>query len=380
MIDKAGIYVHFPFCIKKCLYCGFYSIPHNNELENKYIDCLIKEIYLQKNLAKNLHFGSIYLGGGTPSLMSNGNRKNLMFEIFKNFKIKNNAEITIEVNPASVNDQQIKKIGSSKINRISLGIQSFDDSILNYLGRPHTSKDAVKTYNSFLNEGFANINCDLIFAIPGQTMDQWKNSLRQLINLSQKHISLYSFSFDKGTYFTKCYQDGKISPIAEDIECAMYEYAIKFLSDNGYIHYEISNFALPGFESNHNKLYWKNNSYIGLGAAAFSYVNQQRYSAVDNVNEYIKFLKNNKKPYNYSEILDDEKSLRETAALNLRLIKEGINLKKLQTRYKNLKVIEILKKQLDKLVEEGLLVTTGDNYILTPRGVLVADETASCIV
>jgi len=380
MTDKVGIYVHFPFCIKKCLYCGFYSITHNNELENKYLNYLIKEISFQKKGAHNLNCGSIYLGGGTPSLMSTENLKNLMENIFKNFKITNNSEITLEVNPASVNDKKIREIASLKINRISLGIQSFDDNILQYIGRPHTSNDAVETYNTFINEGFTNISADLIFAIPGQTMEQWKKSLSQMINLSPKHISLYSFSFDKGTYFTKCFQKGKIIPTHENLESKMYEYAINFLSDNGYIHYEISNFALPGFESNHNTLYWKNYSYVGLGASAVSYINKKRYSAVNDVHEYIKFLKNNQKPYNYSEILDDEKSLRETAALNLRLIKKGISLKSLQARYKNINVKKLLKTQLDKLIADGLLVAIDENYMLTPKGILLADDAASCIV
>ncbi len=306
----------------------------------------------------------------------------LIFEaIFDKFSLSEKPEITIEVNPASVSIENIHELASLPINRISLGIQSFNDDMLVYLGRPHTATDAYNTYNAFRESGFESISCDLIFAIPGQSMNDWKTNVSEMIKLHPEHISLYAFSFDKDSYFTQQYNQGKLSSIDESLEHDMYEYAINTLCANGYDHYEISNFALPGYASRHNRLYWKNQSYIGIGAGAYSYIDGTRYCAVRDIDKYIKSLKENKTPYIEHEQLTPEQSLRETAALNIRLLQEGIFYPELSKRYPDLNVNEMLDTAIEKLRTEGLLDRAeNQRYVLTRKGIMFADLAASSLL
>ncbi len=378
---KTGIYIHFPFCLQKCRYCAFYSINFNPDLSEKYIECLIEEIDLQSRYTEMFPIESIYFGGGTPSLLESKNILRIISKIDKKFYISSDAEITIEANPATINKKKALELKNSSVNRISLGFQSFDPNILSFLGRVHHVKDNYKTYGILKESGFDNISVDLMFAIPGQTMAQWEHSLCEAIKLNPQHISLYCFSFDPGTELTDLRKLGKIFPAKEDIELSMFKKGIDFLTDNGYAHYEISNFALPKYEAKHNKLYWNNYSYIGLGTAAFSYINRKRFSCLSDVNKYILNIKSRKTIYGKPEELSDEKSLRETSALNIRLLKEGINFKKLEMLYPKLNPRKILRDTIDGLLKDGLLVQTDDEiFCLTSKGIYLSDYVASQIV
>lgn len=377
----AGIYIHFPFCLQKCRYCGFYSIPVDETLISEYVDCILREIEIQAVSAQLLTIQTIYFGGGTPSLMNPTNIKAILKKIRRHFNVSENPEITLEANPATITSQKAKELSKLPVNRISLGFQSCDDEILKYLGRPHCSEDSFQTYRILRDAGFSNISIDLICAIPGQTMEQWHDTLSRVISLKPNHFSIYCFTFDEGTIFSMLHKEGKISPIDEETELNMYIGSIELLAAHGYTQYEISNFAIPGFESKHNRIYWKNKEYVGLGPSAYSYVGGKRYCAAPAVNDYVRMVKNQQELYCNAEVLSPEKSLRETAALNLRLIKEGIFLPELQERFGNLDVKGILQETLDMLTKNGFLSNSSpDQYYLTRKGILFYDTVASHIV
>lgn len=342
---------------------------------------MLKEMDLIKPVTKNFISHSIYLGGGTPSLLTTSQLKTIYDAVFYNFAISENPEVTLEVNPATMTSDTLEKLDKLPVNRISLGIQSFNDEMLSYLGRPHTVSDSYKAYESFRNLSVESINCDLIFAIPGQSMDDWCKNIESIIELYPQHISLYAFSFDRDSYFTKLYEQGKIHPIDETIERQMYEYAIDTLTGHGYIHYEISNFALQGYESHHNRLYWKNKPYIGLGAGAYSYIDGERYCSVKDITRYLNLLENNQRPYIEHERLTPEQSLRETAALNIRIIDEGIFYPELSKQYPDLNPDDLLHDTLMKLTDDGLMVQIEkQRFVLTRKGILFADTVSSSIV
>ncbi|MCP5463207.1 MAG: radical SAM family heme chaperone HemW [bacterium] len=264
---QAGIYIHFPFCTTKCNYCGFYSIPNHPERVSEYLTMLEREMEIQAPLSQQFTMDTIFLGGGTPSLMTIEQLERIFSQLHDNFTVSEHPEITLETNPTSISAHKAEQIFSTRINRLSLGCQSFDDTLLKTLGRNHKAYDNIKIYSLFRNAGFKNISIDLIFSIPGQTMNQWIDSLSQTIALRPEHISLYCLSYEEGTQFTRLIRTGKITAVDEDTELQMFRTCIDMLTDAGYVQYEISNFALPGYQSRHNTLYWKNLPCIGLGTS-----------------------------------------------------------------------------------------------------------------
>jgi len=378
---KSGIYIHFPFCLHKCRYCAFYSITFDTGLSQNYIDCIIQESNIQSRQANNLEIESIYFGGGTPSLINTHDILRIIQKIEKNFHLSLTPEITLESNPATIGKRKARELTETRINRISIGFQSFDKDILSFLGRIHQVRDNYITYDILRNSGFNNISADLMFAIPGQTMRQWEHSLKETINLKPEHISLYCFSFDPNTELTRLQKCGKISAADEETELSMFKKGIELLTSYGYRHYEISNFALPEHEAVHNKLYWNNYPYVGLGTAAFSYIKRKRFCCLPDVNKYISNIKSRKPIYKNPEQLSDEKSLRETSALNIRLLKEGINFTKLENLYPGLNPEKILRDTIYNLIKDGLLEQTNSgSFCLTQRGIYLSDFVASQIV
>lgn len=380
--QHSGIYIHIPFCIQKCRYCGFYSIPMTDiEVSDEYCECLIDEMDIQKPLTQHFLNDSVYMGGGTPSILSIRNLRSILDALYNRFSISENAEVTLEVNPATIQKDTARALSDLPVNRISLGVQSFNDDLLTFLGRPHTVDDIYTTYRTLKDSGFESISTDLIFAIPGQSMRDWKQSVRSIIELKPNHVSLYAFSFDRESYFAQLLDEGKIAPVDDDLETRMYLYAVDAMRDAGYIHYEISNFALPGYESRHNRLYWKNMPYIGLGAGAFSYLDRVRYCGVRNIRHYIDRIRAHQSPYVEHERLSDEQSLRETAALNLRLLQEGCSLSELQQMYPDIPVYKELSAPIDTLVSKNLIAQKEPGrFVLTRKGMLFADEAAALIV
>ncbi len=290
--NNIGLYVHIPFCVRKCRYCDFLSFEcHDDRALSQYADALCREIGARYEEWPYKVVDTVYIGGGTPSILPAEDMKRVMDCIQDNFAIAENSEITIEANPATLDDKKLETYLKAGFNRISIGVQSFDNSILNLLGRVHDKNDALNAVRMAKKAGFKNVNVDMMFGIPGQTFKMWRDSLRQCIFLRPEHISLYSLQIEEGTQFHKMVENGTLEPTADSADRTMYHDAIDMLVQAGYNHYEISNGALPGFESRHNLKYWSYKDYLGLGPGASSFIGGHRFKNTSSVLEYLKYIK-----------------------------------------------------------------------------------------
>lgn len=284
----AGIYIHIPFCLRKCFYCDFYSEATNDEHVRKgYTRALLKEIgFYGAKYGKTFIADTVFFGGGTPSLMEPELIEKILRMLKKNFFIAQDSEITMECNPATLTAEKLMKYRKLGVNRLSIGGQSFDDEILRKLGRVHKAEDIAKTVELARKAGFGNISLDLMFAVPGQTMDKWKDSMEKALCLKPEHLSFYSLEISENTVFGRMFREGRLreTPVEEDRR--MYHTALDMTDKAGYNHYEISNCALKGRECRHNLKYWNLSEYMGLGAAAHSYIKNTRYSNLDNIIQY----------------------------------------------------------------------------------------------
>ena len=368
-MKEIGIYIHIPFCIKKCEYCDFISYCNKKEYVPQYINALKKEI--KNNINKEYKITTIYIGGGTPSSIE----ENYIADIIETIKLNmndedlkdfENIEVTIEVNPGTVNKEKLqvyKKIG---INRLSIGLQETHNELLKSIGRIHTYEEFIKTYKLARKIGFNNINVDLMIALPNQTIQDIKENLEKIIKLNPEHISVYSLILEEGTPFYNKYNENKIKLPDEELERNMYWYVKNTLENNGYMHYEISNFSKKGFESKHNMNCWNQEEYLGFGVAAHSYNNKIRYSNTNSIEEYIK---------GSNKIIHEEQTLedmqKEYMLLGLRKI-EGINIQKFKNKFAQ-NPIFIFKEQLNKLVYEELIIVDGNEIKLTNKGLDLAN-------
>ena len=290
--NNIGLYVHIPFCMRKCRYCDFLSFEcHDDRALSQYADALCREISARYEEWPYRVVDTVYIGGGTPSILPPEDMKRVMDCIRDNFTIDENSEITIEANPATLDDKKLETYLEAGINRISIGVQSFDNSILNLLGRVHDKNDALNAVRMAKKSGFKNVNVDMMFGIPGQTFKMWRDSLRQCIFLRPEHISLYSLQIEEGTQFHKMMENGTLEPTADSADRTMYHDAIDMLEHAGYNHYEISNGALPGFESRHNLKYWSYKDYLGLGPGASSFIGGHRFKNTSSVLDYLNYIK-----------------------------------------------------------------------------------------
>lgn len=290
--NNIGLYVHIPFCLRKCRYCDFLSFEcHDETALHQYTDALLREINTRYEEWPYRVVDTIYIGGGTPSILPAEDMSRIMKCILSNFTVAEGSEITIEANPATLDDRKLETYLESGINRISIGTQSFDNSILNLLGRVHDKNDALSAIRMAKKAGFKNVNVDMMFGIPGQTLKMWRDSLRQCVFLRPEHISLYSLQIEEGTQFHRLVENGTMEPTSERVDRIMYHDAIDMIENAGYHHYEISNGALPGFESRHNLKYWSYKEYLGLGPGASSFISGHRFKNTSSVLEYLKFIK-----------------------------------------------------------------------------------------
>ena len=355
-----AIYLHIPFCTKKCDYCDFCTFINMNKEYEKYCTALIEEIklYPKENL-----YDTIYFGGGTPSLLP----VNLISDIMVNLKYKKDSEITLELNPNDITKENLKSLKEIGINRLSIGIQSFQDHILKFIGRDHTGNDAIKIFKESREVGFENISVDVMFGIPNQNLDDLKKDLELIKELSPENISIYSLIWEEGTLFWSKLQKGILFEMDQDLEADMFEYIIDFLTDLGYIHYEISNFSKENMYGKHNIKYWENKEFIGVGLSASEYLNGIRTSNVKNFHKYYCSLKNKKKPIDEKtiEIVDEKEKEKLKSMLGLRLVKKG-------TEYFN-------NKKIENLLKDGLLEIfeneEGKKRLrLTRKGILLANN------
>lgn len=354
------VYIHIPFCLRKCYYCSFIS-GIDIKYRNIYIEALIKQI---NNSYKNEFIDTLYIGGGTPSLLRYEDIKS----IINCFNIKQNAEITLEANPETVETKKFQKLKELGINRISLGVQSFDDNILKNIGRNHTKKDILNAINIIKKSDFNNISVDLIYGLPNQNLETLKKDIEQFLGLDIQHISTYGLKIEEKSFWWK--HIPKNIP-NEEQQADMYIEICSELTENGYEHYEISNFARPNYKSQHNCVYWKNKNYYGFGLNASGYEGNKRYRNTDILQDYIK---NPNIKIEETE-LSDQEILEEEIFLGLRL-QEGLNIDKINKKF-NINFNEKYKKIIEKYKKTGLIEYKNNHINLTEKGFLLSNEILS---
>ena len=365
-MEELGIYIHIPFCKKKCKYCDFISFSCYAEKENEYVDSLLKEIENYEFIEKEV--STIYIGGGTPSIIDSKNIIKILEKIKSKFKVKKDVEITIEINPGTINKEKLEDYKLAGINRLSIGLQSTNNDILNFIGRIHTYEEFEKNYNLAKEVGFTNINVDLMLALPNQSMDILIDSLLKVINLNPNHISLYSLILEEGTELEKMIENGEYKLCDEDLERKMYHKTKSILEKNGYIHYEISNFAKKGFESRHNLSCWNQEEYIGFGLAAHSYYNKKRFSNIESIEEYISNI--NKGEYDKNIVIherqDKPSEMREFMMIGLRKL-DGVRISDFERKFR-INPLFYFRFEISKLTDEELIEVDLDYIKLTKKG------------
>ncbi|MEW6196646.1 MAG: radical SAM family heme chaperone HemW [Bacteroidota bacterium] len=373
-LKETAIYIHVPFCDHKCIYCDFYSII-SYENTSSYLQSLKKEIsYYAEKYADDRKIISIYFGGGTPSFMDPQYISQITEFVKKNFDVVMNAEVTLETNPGTVSKEKLSEFKNIGINRISIGIQSFNNDELKFLTRIHDSAAAIKTVYDANDSGFKNISIDLIFNLPKQTKQKWLSNLETALQLPIKHISAYSLILEPGTILNKMVLDGKVKMQSDDYDAELYESAIDKLASHGFQQYEVSNFSLPGYESIHNNAYWRYKDYLSFGTSAHSFVNGKRWWNFSSVKFYNDAANKNGNGIAGEEVPTDEQKLNEYVMLALR--SKGLDTTELKNLFgdgwlsKNQSyILELLQKQF--LLQEN-------SYLrFTPKGYAVCDEILS---
>lgn len=373
-MEELGIYVHIPFCKRKCSYCDFKSFSNIDEInQKKYVDALIKEIQNSQNTNKYI-VTTIYIGGGTPSFINEAYIKDILQAIYKKWEIKNDVEITIEVNPGTITKEKLEAYKNMGINRLSIGLQSTNNYLLNKIGRIHSYEEFIENYILARKIGFENINIDLMLALPEQNMEDLMQSVKKVINLNPEHISIYSLILEENTELWKKVKNKEENLVEDDLEREMYWKSKKAFETAGYIHYEISNYAKPGFESKHNKNCWSQKQYLGFGIAAHSYFNGKRFYNVEDLNKYITNIEKNE--FKNNIIIEEENRTKEDIAkeymmLGLRKI-EGVSISEFQRKFE-LNPLFYFRFEISKLQEMDLIEVDLDNIRLTKKGLDLAN-------
>ncbi len=358
------LYIHIPFCVQKCVYCDFFSVPYEEKLVSSYIHALCGELSLKKGSADSLK--TVYIGGGTPSLLSGECFARLFECLLDNFSFEDSAEITVEANPGTITESKINGMLSTGVNRLSIGAQSFNDIELQALGRIHTSKDSLRSLELIKKAGADNFSIDLIYGIPGQTMESWRASITKALEFLPAHISTYELTPEENTQLYRLIESGKIKMPDEELVLEMYNYIIDFIADRGYEHYEISNFALPAFKCVHNLNYWNRGEYIGAGAGAHSFVNGVRSMNTKDIRNYVENLNQGKLAETWSAKVTAEDALKELIFLGLRKT-EGIN------TMKAAKLGLSLSAAGKGLIDEGYLEIGNNHLRLTRKGIVISN-------
>ena len=374
MRRELELYIHIPFCVKKCAYCDFLSGPASNQQIEEYVQALIEEIRYYKEFAKNYEVSTVFWGGGTPSLLTGEQMKALMETLRQTFFIRQNAEITMEANPGTVTVEKLLACQKAGINRISFGLQSVNNEELKMLGRIHTYEEFLESYEAARKAGFQNINVDLISAIPKQTVSSWEQTLQTIISLQPEHISAYSLIVEEGTPFAKLYGEGceleHLLPTEED-ERRMYERTEELLREAGYHRYEISNYAKEGYECRHNLGYWERKEYLGLGLGASSLIEETRFHNTDEMEEYLRDASNPILLRREQEKLDRQEQMEEFVFLGLRKIR-GIQEEKFAEMFGE-DIWDCYGKNLERVIKEGLLEREEGVLRLTRKGIDVSN-------
>lgn len=368
-----GIYLHIPFCQQKCLYCDFPSYANLESLYESYTEALCREIAAQGLLfSQNRFVSTIFIGGGTPTLLPDAHLLRIIREVKSNFSLNANVEFTIEANPGTITGERLLLLREAGINRISFGIQAFNDIILTSLGRIHTSKQAIEAVDFAATAGFSNISIDLMFDLPGQSIADWRHCLETAVQLPITHISAYGLKIEEGTAFATQAALGKLGLPDEDSQDEMYNLVTTFLPQQGYARYEISNYARPGFECRHNRKYWRNQRYLGLGAAAHSFLDGKRFANTANVRKYINSVLSENSALEYCEQLSTKDAMAEFCFLALRMT-EGICFADFSATFR-VPFAQVYGQQCDSLVDKGLLAKENERIYLTEKGMKYGNQ------
>lgn len=359
-----GLYIHIPFCMRKCNYCDFASFPSLISKSDEYIEALCREMQLYRGEKVN----TVYFGGGTPSVLSEEQLGRIMDSVNSVFDVAPDSEITLEANPGTVDEKKAKAMYNIGFNRISLGAQSFSDSELLMLGRLHTSEDTIRAYSCFADAGFNNISLDLMYAVPGQTMDTLSTSMSQMLKLKPQHISCYGLKIEEGTPFDAMLSKGEISEKSDDEYADMYEMICRELNNNGYIQYELSNFSLDSFHSKHNFKYWTMQDYIGLGLSAASCYGGKRYTRTSDYARYSQSFENSEE----FELSQDDR-MSEYMILSLRLVQRGAVKEEFENIF-GISMDKVFGTQLSKHLATGMMLDMGDRYILAKKAYYISNS------
>lgn len=370
-MKQISLYIHIPFCKQKCLYCDFPSYAGKEILMDDYIDALNKEI-LRKG--KKYIINSIFIGGGTPSYLTSNNLRKLLNTINK-LNLKENLEFTVECNPGTLTEDNLKIMKNNKVNRLSIGVQSTKNTLLTNIGRIHTYEEFKNNYILARKIGFNNINLDLMFGLPNQRVEDWRESLEEIIKLNPEHVSAYSLIIEEGTCFYNLYKENKLKLPSEENESEMYLLTKTILNNYGYKQYEISNFAKEDKECFHNKVYWKCNEYLGLGVSASSFIDGKRIKNIDDIKNYTEKI--NKNEDIVSEIYRNTKNdnMEEFIFMGLRMI-NGIELKEFKCRF-NQDIYDVYGDVIKKNIKKELLINNSERLYLSSRGIEVSNYVMS---
>ena len=370
-MDNIGLYIHIPFCRQKCLYCDFPSFAGKEGMMQAYVDALTAEIksrgkgYSQKKVI------SVFFGGGTPTALPIPMLKQLMQAVYESWDIAEDAEITTEANPGTLDREMANALKKMGFNRLSMGVQAWQNRLLQDLGRIHTIEGFLENYHAVREAGFANVNVDLMFALPKQTMTDWQETVKNIIALQPEHISAYSLMIEEGTPFFDRYEKGLLEPASEKLDREMYHWAVDYLAEMGYEQYEISNFAKKGRQSRHNRIYWQAEEYLGMGLGSHSYMEGTRFHNTYDLQAYIKAKGDASLLKEEVEVITETDALAEFMFLGLRLT-EGVSFDRFRARFGR-ELYEIYGTQVRELVEAGLLAEDAKGIRLTRRGIDVSN-------
>ena len=364
-----GLYFHIPFCVAKCTYCDFNSYPGLARLHDSYQEALIRDLGQALALC-NFEIRTVYFGGGTPTIMPPDGFADILSRLPSGTKCIE--EVTMEANPATVTRGILRSLKEAGVDRLSLGVQSLNDQELQLPGRIHDRQTAVRSIQMARDEGFDNLNVDLIFGLPGQTALNWRHTLEEVLVHEPEHVALYGLTLEPGTRLAQWVEQGKVCEAEDDLVADMYEFAVERLRTVGYDHYEISNWALPGKECHHNLIYWNNESYLGIGAGAWSYWQERRWENIRDPEQYIMRCLEDRSVIEESEPVSQEQEIADTLMLGLRLT-GGIQRRRFRTRF-DMEPEQIYDCQIQELKKLGLLETDSVGIRLTERGRLLGNE------
>ena len=378
-----GIYVHIPFCVRKCNYCAFLSGASDEVLRERYVKALCEEIRIRARLITDRVYGvfdTIFFGGGTPSLLTSAQVARIIDELKMNFDIDSEAEVTLESNPKALSMESLKGYRDAGVNRLSMGVQSMDDDILRRLGRIHTARDVIRDVQNAREAGFDNINLDLMFAVPGSSLETTLIDIEAVSRLEPEHISFYSLQLEEGTAFFKEFEMGKLTEVTDEIDRAMYHAGTKLLKEKGYEHYEISNFAKRGYESRHNLKYWEMAPYLGLGLGASSFIDNSRVMNVCSLDEYFNLTGKGLAPSAEVHENSEHDNVAEAVFTGLRKL-EGIRYEDVLGSYEKFwKYYSDVFEEAREYEREGKLVIGEDGMRLTDEGIDISNSIMALFV